>query len=48
MRDEPADFYDQGLRDSSRQESRAFGRAGAEFEWKMTDAVLMTDLGMGD
>ena len=33
---------------SSRLESRAFGKARAKFEWKMTTTVLMTNLGMGD
>lgn len=48
MRGEQGDFYDQGVRDCSGLESGVFGKGRAEFERKMTNAILMTNLGMGD
>lgn len=49
MRGEQGNFYDGGLRDcASRLESGVFGKARAGFEWKMTNAILMTNMGMSD
>lgn len=31
-----------------RLDSGVFGKARAEFDWKMTNAIFMANLGMGD